>query len=33
LRQERKIMNLFDYEPGAEETFGLLIEHKKQQRP
>lgn len=33
LRQEREIMNLFDYEPCAEETFGLVIEHKKQPRP
>ncbi|MDH1869233.1 hypothetical protein N5D83_20845 [Pseudomonas chengduensis] len=29
LRQEHEIMNLFDYEPSAEETFGLVIEHKK----
>lgn len=33
LRQEREIMNLFNYEPSAEETFGLVIEHKKHQRP
>lgn len=28
LRQEHKIMNLFVYEPSAEEAFGLVIEHK-----
>lgn len=33
LRQEHEIMNLFDYEPIAGETFGLVIEHKKQPRP
>lgn len=33
LRQEHKIMNIFDYEPSAEEAFGLVIEHKKQPRP
>ena len=33
LRQEHEIINLFDYEPSAEETFGLVIEHKKHQRP
>lgn len=32
LRQEHEIMNLFDYEPSAEETFGLLNEYKKQPR-
>lgn len=33
LRHEHEIMNLFDYEPSAEEAFGLVIEHKKQPRP
>ncbi len=32
LRQEHEIINLFEYEPGTEETFGLVIEHKKQPR-
>jgi len=32
LRQEHEIINLFDYEPGTEEMFGVVIEHKKQPR-
>lgn len=33
LRQERRIMHLFDNEPTAVDTFGLVIEPKDKPRP
>lgn len=33
LRQERRIMNLFYNEPGADDEFGLVTEPQDQPRP